>query len=169
MLSKKGVSFHHGLLGLKGVDKLVSIPVLKKLGSIDEVISIPELQRLGSITITTKGHSIFRKNVVSCSWKGHMDPIRTLTNVLSKGHALKKLSVNFDDPDLIEHMTVCWHSVIKCDFRDQLIETFNGLRSIRGVGCVTLTGIPPSLALSLKRRMESKPMSFTNLPAELRN
>ncbi|KAK3711980.1 hypothetical protein LTR37_009292 [Vermiconidia calcicola] len=169
MLSKKGVSFHHGLLGLKGVNEIVSMPVLKKLGSIDEVISIPVLQKLGSITITTRGHSIFRKNVVSCSWKGHMDLIKTLTNILSKGHAMKKLSINFDDPDLVEHMTVCWHSLIKCDFRDQLTETFNDLRRIRGVGCVTITGIPPSLALSLKTRMESKPTSFMNLPRELRD
>ncbi|KAK3708543.1 hypothetical protein LTR37_011438 [Vermiconidia calcicola] len=169
MLSKKSVSFHHGLLGLKDIKEVVSIPVRKKLGSIDEVISIPVLQKLGSITITTKGHSIFRRNVVSCSWKGHMDLIKTLTNILSKGHALKKLSINFDDPDLVEHMTVCWHSVIKCDFRDQLTEAFNDLRSIRGVGCVTITGIPPSFALDLKTRMESKPTSFMNLPRELRD
>ena len=154
LLSKKAVSFHHGLLGLPYVYEVVSEQVL---------------QKLSSITITTKGHPILKKNIKSESWYGYMDLIADLSIILAKDHKLKTLTIDFEDKALERHTTLCWDGSNKCDFRDHMKEAFNSLRSIRGVGCVTLTGIPSPLTLELKARMESKPKSFLDLPGEIRN
>jgi hypothetical protein len=50
-----------------------------------------------------------------------------------------------------------------------MADAFTHLRSIRGVGCVTLKGFPPALAPELRARMESKPIHFLDLPGEIRN
>lgn len=129
----------------------------------------PILAKVTQINITTKGHPLLQKNILKESWSGYMELLKSLAESLSKGHQLQKLTINFDDEGLVMHTTSCWNSTINCDFRDQVKESFGSLRSIRGVGSVTITGIPPAFAQELKTRMESKPINFLDLPGEIRN
>ena len=98
-----------------------------------------------------------------------MDLFTQLAEILCDGHKLKKLNIHFEDEQLTTHTIGCWNSVIKCDFRDHIQEAFGHLRHIRGVDCVTITGIPATFAHELKLRIQSKPKSFLDLPGELRN
>lgn len=98
-----------------------------------------------------------------------MDLLTELGEILSTGHRLKTLVIDFNDKDLALHVKHCWTRSRKCDFRDHLKEALNNMRSIRGVGCVTIRGVPAILALELKQRMESKPLSLLDFPAEIRN
>ena len=155
LLSTKSVVFDHGLLDLN---------------SVHDVISENVLQKLSSITITVKGHPILQSKILPMSWRGYMNLITDLSIILRQGHKLKNLTIDFEDKALKRHMTQCFgDQSYDCEFREQMQQACNDLRLIRGIGCVTITGIPSQLALELKARMESKPMSFLDLPSEIRN
>lgn len=99
-----------------------------------------------------------------------MTLLSDLARILSKGHTLKKLTINLTDVKLAEHTTNCWVNGIEtCDYRDQLQVAFERLRAIRGVGSVEIKGVRADVARELKSRMESKPKSFLALPGEIRN
>lgn len=156
LLSKQSINFTHGLFSLGDVTKVVSHNVL---------------QQVSSITITVHGHKILQPNILRESWSGYMDLLTQISTILSDGHNLKRLTIDFSDPDLTIHTTTCWDAgagAYKCDFRDHMAEAFGNLRAIRGVKCVTLAGFPSALATELKARMESTPTSFLDLPAEIR-
>ena len=160
LISKKNIVFHHGMLGLSNITKVVSECLL---------------QQVSSIIINVSGHKILQDNILRESWHGYMNILNQLSTLLSEGHKLKKLTIDLEDPDLIVHVTTCWDVGsngplgYKCDFRDHMTEAFEGLRSIRGVGQVTLKGFPACIAPDLKARMESKPIGFFDLPGEIRN
>lgn len=154
LLKKKAVVFNHGLLDIKGID---------------EVISEHALRRLGAIEINVSGHSMLQRNIEYISWTGYMDLLSSLGRILSEGHSLRKLLIDLSDADLALHATTCWHSTNNCDYRDHLKQAFDYLRKVRGVGSFEILGIDANLARELKARIESKPISFLDLPGELRN
>lgn len=156
MLKKQGISFHHGLLDICGLDNLMNTSILSNIQS---------------LTIDAKGHEMLPKahKLLGPSWRGHLDLIVDISVVLAKGHRLKNFTLDFTDPKLHAHVHECWTKPIRCDFRDQLAEALEHLRKIRGVGNVKLIGIPPALAADLKQHMESTPRSLLDMPGEVRN
>ena len=154
ILSKKSITFDHGLLGLQGVHQVMSEEVL---------------QKLSKITTNTKGHPILKENTLAKSWAGYMTLIDHLSIILGDKHKLRTVTIDIEDPALERHVKECWYGgTYQCGFADSIKEVFNKLCSIRGVDCVTITGIPPEFALKLKTRMESKPKSLLDLPGEIR-
>lgn len=154
LLQKKKAIFHHGLLGVR---------------SIDDVISGYALRNLGSIEINCKGHHILRKPTLLISWTGYMNLLSGVARILSEGHSLKKLVIDFRDKDLALHTTSCWFAQNDCDYRKQLKAALNGLRAIRGVHHVEIKGIDAGMARELKACIQSQPLSFLHLPPEVRN
>ncbi|KAK3110345.1 hypothetical protein LTR53_015446 [Teratosphaeriaceae sp. CCFEE 6253] len=153
-LRKRGLTFDHGLLDLADVTDFVK-PGL--------------LGNISSLTIDDTGHNLFQDNILAASWIGYMVLIQQLAGFLSKGHKLKTLKLIFDSPELVAHVTTCWHGQHTCGFRDHLRKTCEALRAVRNVGNVTLRGLPEPLGSDLKARMESAPISFFDLPGEIRN
>ena len=133
------------------------------------MISKGALQNLGVIEITTNGHEILESGIRQISWFGHMKLLRNLALVLRNGHWLQRLVIDITDKDLALHTTACWHATNLCEYRDNLKGALNDLRNVRGVGYVEILGINADLSRALKARMESKPISFLSLPAEIRN
>lgn len=152
----KHLSFHHGFFDL---------------GMTPDFISENIIRNISTLTITTKGHAMLPTNVklIAPSWRGHLNLIQDVSGVLATGHKLKNLTIDFADETIATHMGHCWNHIIRCDFRDQLREAFTHLRKVRKVGKVEIRGVPEALALELKSRMESPPLSFLDLPGEIRN
>ncbi len=98
-----------------------------------------------------------------------MSLLSELSTLLADGHQLKKLVVDLRNEELTSHTFGCWHDNNYCDYRDQLRDALNNLRQIRGVGDVEIKGLDMDLALELKAHVESKPLSFLDLPGEVRN
>lgn len=157
LLGKQTVRFEHGMLNIE------------KITGKSGVICRPALRNVGTIVVTTKGHPILQQNIVRLSWYGYMELLAELAAVLSKGHQVKKLVVDFSDTAIIEHLGRCWNLHNICEFRDDLKEALNELRGVRGVRCVEFKGLNEVFARELKAHMESKPRSFLDLPGEVRN
>lgn len=157
-LGKQSLSFHHGMLDLNGLQHFVKPSVI---------------QNIGHITLDCQGHEILPKTnkdkLQAPSWRGHLDLIADISRILAKGHKLKSFTLNLEDKTIHHHVTACIFKDIRCDFRDQLIDALQSLKSIRGVPVVNLSGIPHTLLPELKARMQSTPKNFMDLPGELRN
>ncbi|KAK3680033.1 hypothetical protein LTR78_000410 [Recurvomyces mirabilis] len=154
LVPKRQLTFDHGLLDLADLQDFVS-PAL--------------LHTVSSITINDSGHPLFKSNMIAASWMGYMTLLEQLADVLSRGHKLKTFEISFEHEELVPHITICWAKTYNCGFRDTLRKACDALRSVRNVGSVTLRGLPEPLASQLKARMESTPINFLDLPAELRN
>lgn len=155
MIEKLRISFHHGLFAHDSITRVVSESVL---------------QRVSLIILTFKGHKVLQSNILGESWHGQMRLIRDLGDILTKDHKLKTLTIDITDPEMTIHTQSCWYSPsAKCDFRDHLMDAFEHLQGVRGVGCVTLKGFPEKVAIDLKASMEKKKIGFFGLPGEIRN
>lgn len=160
--SREGLNFNHGMLDFARINEFISPKVL---------------QHVTAINITDAGHNeiiqLHKPGVTQalpCSWNGY---IRLLTEMgaglSASGHRLKVLTIDFSrDKRLGEHMNECWDAAHTCGFRDQMRDALDNFRGVRGVECVTLLGINPVHAKVLKKRMESKPIQFSDLPKEAR-
>ncbi|KAK5746648.1 hypothetical protein LTR17_000664 [Elasticomyces elasticus] len=154
-LPKRGITLDHGLLDLMDVSDFIR----------------PSLFRsVSSLTIDDSGHPLFKKNIMAASWVGYTSLIEQVAQILGEGHQLKSFTISLSSKDLVPHVTTCWNnSNMQCGFRDHLRRACDALRSVRNIGCVTLRGLPEPLSSELKARMESAPINFLDLPAELRN
>lgn len=160
--SGRNLSFHHGLL---------------EIAQMSEVISPTILQSMTSISITDAGHDQViqiqegSQQSLPSSWNGYMRLLTQLgTGLSTNGHRLKNLTIDFSrDKKLGEHMIQCWDARHMCGFRDQFRDALATFHGVRCVGHVELLGFNPVHAAELRKRMESKPVEFKDLPKDARN
>lgn len=154
LISKRAVTFDHGMLDLANLKDFAR----------------PSFWcNLGSITINDSGHKLVKPNMPGVSWIGYTLLITQLAEALAEGHKLKHFEISFVDADAMTHMNDCWDEEYRCGYRDTLKEALNKLRDVRNVGNVTFQGLPRTVMRELKARMESSPTSFLDLPRELRD
>lgn len=154
IVPKRGITFDHGLLDLMEIQDFVPESLLRTVSS---------------ITINDSGHPLLQDNIIAQSWMGYITLLEQLADILSKGHNLKTLTISLANSELVPHVTTCWNASFGCGFRDTLKKACETLRRVRKVGSVTLHGIPERLAFHLKAHMESTPVTFFDLPREIRN
>ncbi|KAM3422626.1 hypothetical protein BST61_g115 [Cercospora zeina] len=156
VLQKQGITFHHGLFE----------------HDLEHVISSSVLCKLSSIEVTDAGHGMTGQWGGTVSWYGYMRLLKQLGQLLSNGeHKLEKLTVDFNSPALVEHMTACHQSGRpRCGFRDTMTQAIADLSAARGIGEVVLRGINGDEAATAKKLMEGAPvLNFLGLPREIRN
>jgi hypothetical protein len=154
-LQHKSITFDHGLLHVIDVSSVISPHVLRNLSS---------------ITINDTAHPIMKDEIQCASWHGYNRLLKQLTNILKDGHRLKQFAIDFTDPDLVHHVKACpWHSGSNCDFAKHLAKEMSRMSQIRGVDTVTLRGLNPELSAKLKKRMESRKVTFFDLPDNVRS
>ncbi|KAK5136994.1 hypothetical protein LTR08_001501 [Meristemomyces frigidus] len=151
---KRSLTFNHGLLDLLTVKDFVPESLLRNVST---------------ITIDDSGHPLFKENILAASWMGYVTLIEQLAEILEPGHRLKQLTISLTSDELVPHVKTCWTATYSCGFRDTLRRACDALRTIRGVGNVTLVGFPQPLALELKVRMQSTRATFLTIPRELRD
>ncbi|CAK3801485.1 Hypothetical predicted protein [Lecanosticta acicola] len=154
ILQTRSIIFNHGLLRIPSV-KLVISPHL--------------LCQVASLEINDKGHRIIKTGIIQDSWYGYMTLLQQLGKILSAGHKLKSLTIDFGDKRLEEHMTACYHASYDCSFRDGMRGSANAFWDVRGIEKVVIKGLNATHAAQLKARMESTPTGFMNLPREIRD
>jgi hypothetical protein len=98
-----------------------------------------------------------------------MQLMEQIAGHLGSQHNLDTFTLTLDHPDLVPHITHCWNAAHKCGFKDSLLDACRALRNVRNVRCVTIRGLPEPMQTMLKERMESAPLGFFDLPAEVRN
>lgn len=153
-IQKCSLTFDHGLLDLLTLTDFMPKSLVRNVTS---------------ITIDDSGHALFQDNILAASWMGYITLIEQLAEVLRLSHKLSNLTISLTNDELVPHVTTCWAATYACGFRDSLRRACDALRCIRNVGNVTLVGFPQPLAAELKARMESAPVSFLDLPRELRD
>lgn len=116
LLHIQSITFDHGLLDLVSITDFAEEPLFRNLGT---------------ITITDTGHKLLGDmKLLATSWVGYIDLIKEMARILSAGHKLKKLKIEFTDPDLVVHMTSCWSGDWECGFRESLRQALNSLRKV---------------------------------------
>nr|POF14106.1 hypothetical protein CFP56_03130 [Quercus suber] len=156
LLTKRSLTFDHGLLDLAFLNDFIRAPVLRTLAS---------------ITITDAGHDLFRgtKNPAN-SWYGYMELIEQLGRVfIPAGHRLKTFSLHFASAEFKQHVTVCWDASFVCGYRDTLKKALAILGRVRNVASVSLEGFPEPLAMNLRNMMQRSSLTFFCLPPKIRN
>lgn len=126
------------------------------------------LRNIASLEISDAGHPMVEKKYLPTSWSGYMNLMIELGEVLASGHKLKQLTIDFKHDRLTEHMTICHEADFKCGFRDQMTVAVKRLGNLRRIQNVTIHGLNEKEAAVLKERMESKTLSFLNLPLAIR-
>jgi len=153
-LRKRSLIFDHGLLDLKDITDFIS-PAL--------------FRNVRAITITDAGHDLFQSNMLSPSWLGYVVLIEQVADLLAAGdHHLHHLTISFESPGMLPHVSLCWNARFACGFRDTLRRACDALLRVHNIGRVTLIGFPPTIAEYLKPRMEGPALNFLDLPTELR-
>ncbi|TKA29198.1 hypothetical protein B0A50_03708 [Salinomyces thailandicus] len=154
LVRKRSLTFEHGLFDLL---------------TIQDFLPDSLIRTVSSIRIDNTGHPLFKNNILTASWVGYMCLMEELAETLKAGHQLKSLTISLDDEALVEHVTKCWGHKNTCGFRDGMRRAGEALRGVRNVREVKLVGFPEPFATELKQRMQSAPISFSNLPRELRD
>jgi hypothetical protein len=153
-LQHKSITFDHGLLHVSDVLSVISPHILRNLSS---------------ITINDTAHPIMQDEIQCASWHGYNRLLKQLTNILKDGHRLKQFTIDFTDPELVHHVKACaWNSGSNCDFAKHLAKEMGRMSQVRGVVNVTLRGLNPKLSAKLKTRMESRKLTFFDLPDNIR-
>ncbi|KAF2161310.1 hypothetical protein M409DRAFT_59305 [Zasmidium cellare ATCC 36951] len=154
LIRKHSITFNHGIFNIK---------------PLSQVITPNPLRQLSSIEITDKGHPLLTKKTLSVTWHGYMRLIKSLAQILSKGHHLKNFTIRFDDPNLVEHVTTCAAGSWNCGFRDQLRDAILSLKIVRGVKNVTFIGLEKAVAEEVKHYMQRpKVIGFEDFPDKVR-
>ncbi|TKA67092.1 hypothetical protein B0A49_08648 [Cryomyces minteri] len=151
VLYNKPLAISHGLLVGMSLTKIVSSDIL---------------HYVSNVTISDVGYNSFGHNH---SIVEMLELYARLVDEWIKSHSLQTLQITLQDEVVVKHIKSCWNRD-GCGYCDRVRLMMDCLGRLRGVKHVTFTGpFVDSYIEPIKKRMQSPPKSFTDLPGELRN